>query len=200
VDQAVFFRSEKGTLVVIVMHVDDLTIVTSSITLMAEVKDKLGKALKITDMGEIHWILGFSVQHDHVRRVISLGQLFYIDSILQRYGFENLRPLSMPMDPHVHLTSAQSPQTQEEFAAMRDVPYREAVGSLMYVSLGTRPDITYAVSIISKFNQNPGRTHWNAVKCVFAYLAGTKDLRLTFGGKECELQGYSDADGSMHEE
>jgi hypothetical protein len=200
VDQAVFFRCEGDTLIVIVAHVDDLTITASSKALMEEVKTQLNKALKITDQGEIHWILGISVQRDRAHRTISLGQASYVDSILQRYGFENIRPLSMPMDPHVNLSTAQSPRTQTEFAAMRNVPYREAVGSLMYLSLGTRPDITYAVSIVSQFNQNPGPAHWNAVKRVFAYLAGTRNLRLTFGGNKQELLGYSDADGSMHEE
>jgi hypothetical protein len=70
----------------------------------------------------------------------------------------------------------------------------------MYASLGTRPDITYAVGILSQFNEKPGEVHWTAVKRVFAYLAGTRDFRLCFGGEKRELTGYSDADGSMHEE
>jgi hypothetical protein len=83
---------------------------------------------------------------------------------------------------------------------MKTKPYREAVGSLMYASLGTQPDITYAVGILSRFIQNPGLPHWHAVKRVFAYLAGTKDLWLTFGTSLMELEGYSDADGSMHKD
>ena len=83
---------------------------------------------------------------------------------------------------------------------MRDVPYREAVGSLMYASLGTRPDITYAVSILSRFSENPGRAHWDAVKRVFRYLSGTKNLKLTYGAAQFDLVGYSDADRSMHED
>ncbi|TFY52170.1 hypothetical protein EVJ58_g10162 [Rhodofomes roseus] len=95
---------------------------------------------------------------------------------------------------------AQSPQTTGEVAEMRNVPYREAVGLLMYASLGTRPDITYAVSVLARFSQNPGRAHWEAVKRVFRYLAGTKTLRLTYGAVSLDLVGYTDADGSMHED
>jgi hypothetical protein len=62
----------------------------------------------------------------------------------------------MPLDPHTILTKEQSPTTPEEFAAMRDVPYREAVGSLMYAALGTRPDIAYAVHLVARFGSNPG--------------------------------------------
>jgi len=70
----------------------------------------------------------------------------------------------------------------------------------MYASLGTRPDITYAVSILARFSQNPGRAHWEAVKRVFRYLAGTKTLKLTYGATSLDLVGYTDADGSTHED
>ena len=94
------------------------------------------------------------------------------------------------MDPHVQLSVSQSPQTAVEAAEMRNIPYREAVGSLMYASLGTRPDITYAVSILARFSQNPARTHWEAVKCIFRYLAGMKTLKLTYGAVSLDLVGY----------
>ena len=83
---------------------------------------------------------------------------------------------------------------------MKNKPYREAVGTLMYMSLGTRPDITYAVGILSKFNEKLGLVHWNTLKCVYAYLAGTQDLKLTFGAHQADLTGYADVDGSMHKD
>ena len=104
------------------------------------------------------------------------------------------------MDPAARLTSAQSPSTTEELAAMRNVPYHEAVGSLMYATLGTRPDICYAVQTVSRFNNKPGLAHWEAVKRIFRYLSGTKGLWLGYGGQVKELQGYADADGSMNED
>jgi hypothetical protein len=65
---------------------------------------------------------------------------------------------------------------------MKNFPYREAVGSLMYAAMGTRPDITFAVSIVSQFNDNPGRAHWEAVKHIDKYLHGTKNLESVYGG------------------
>ena len=67
VDQAIFYFREKDAFITIVAHVEDLTIVTSSVELMAKVKDELRKDFKITDMGEIHWILGFEVKWDRER-------------------------------------------------------------------------------------------------------------------------------------
>ena len=133
-------------------------------------------------------------------RRILLSQRSYIDSILRRYGFDDAKPVSTPMDVNVRLTSAQSPSTTEEFAKMRNIPYHEAVGSLMYASLGTRPDITFAVQTISRFSLKPGAAHWEAVRRIFRYLKGTRDLWLSYGKKVRELEGYADADGSMAED
>ena len=129
-----------------------------------------------------------------------LSQHSYINSILQHYGFDDAKPISTPMDPNVCLTSAQSPSMTEEFARMRNIPYHEAVGSLMYVSLGTCPDITFAVQSTSRFSLKPRTTHWEAVRRIFCYLKGTRDLWLTYGSKVRELEGFADADGSMGED
>ena len=90
--------------------------------------------------------------------------------------------------------------TTQEIAHMRNIPYQEAVGSLMYASLGTCPDITYAVQTVSRFSKNPGQAHWEAVKRIFRYLKGTKEFWLTYGGQQKELRGFADADGSMAED
>ncbi|PSR74294.1 hypothetical protein PHLCEN_2v9956 [Hermanssonia centrifuga] len=79
---------------------------------------------------------------------------------------------------------------------MKSKLYREVLGTLMYASVGMRPDITYVVSTLAKFSQNPGPTHWTALKCVFAYLCGTQHYTLTLGGISSPiLTGYYDSDG-----
>ena len=100
--------------------------------------------------------------------------------------------MSTPMDPNLRLTSAQSPSTTEEFAVMRNVPYHEAVGSLMYPTLGTWPDICFAIQTVSRFNSKPGLPHWEAVKRIFKYLNGTKGLWLGYRGQAKELMGLLD--------
>ena len=57
------------------------------------------------------------------------------------------------------------PQEEKDF--MQSVPYLSAVGSLMYLAIGTRPDIAYAVGLLSRFNSCPGKIHWNAIQRVF---------------------------------
>jgi hypothetical protein len=83
---------------------------------------------------------------------------------------------------------------------MRDKPYRSAVGSLMYLSVATRPDISYAVQTLSRFVDNPGVAHWEAAKRTIRYLKGTRDWWLVYGDESKELTGYADADGNMNED
>ena len=104
------------------------------------------------------------------------------------------------MDMSICLTTAHCPSTNADFTLMRDVPYREAIGSLMYATLGMRPDIAFAIQTISRFSTKPGPAHWEAVKQVFRYLKGTIKLWLSFGTKKMKLTGYTDADGSMSED
>jgi len=104
------------------------------------------------------------------------------------------------MDTSIRLTTAQSPSTTAEFVQMRDVPYHEAVGLLMYAALGTCPDVAFAVQTVSRFSTKPGSTHWEAVKRIFRYLKGMTDLWLTYGISKMDLTGYADADGSMAED
>jgi ATP-binding cassette subfamily B (MDR/TAP) protein 1 len=78
---------------------------------------------------------------------------------------------------------------------MKSVPYAPAVGSLMYVMVATRPDIAYAVGLVSRFMHNPGRPHWNVVKHIFIYLMGTQDYGIKFGPNEpLGLVGFTDSD------
>jgi len=69
----------------------------------------------------------------------------------------------------------------------------------MYLAVATRPDIAFAVSTLLRFLDNPGDTHWEAVKRIFRYIAGTQSLQLTYGGERHNLLGYTDADGATQE-
>ena len=198
-DQAVFYRccESTGVMIIVLVHVDDCTIVGKSQKLVDRFKAEIKKHVNIMDMGDLHWILGIEVHRIREEKKLLLSQKAYIKSILRCYRFEDLKPTSTPMDPASRLIMIQSPATTEEYAAMKHVPYHEAVGSLTYATLGTHPDICYTVQTVSKFNNKPGLAHWEAVERIFRYLIGTKNLWLCYGSLTKELLGYTDADGSM---
>src|ERR1700734_3160464 len=86
------------------------------------------------------------------------------------------------------LSTSMAPQSEDDVAFMKSVPYINAVGSLMYLAITSRPDIAYSVGVLARFNSNPGPLHWKAVKHLLRYCKGTMDLKLVYG------PGNSDAD------
>jgi hypothetical protein len=199
-DHGVFLKVwADGQRIILAAHVDDCAMTGSNQQLLDEFKERINRKYKITDLGPCRWLLGIKIDRDPENRTTSLSQHAYIDSIIARFNFEDAKPVSMPMDPNVSLSKGQSPSKLADVAKMRNVPYREAVGSLMYASMGTRPDITFAVSTVAQFLDNPGIAHWEAVKRIFQYLKGTRDLSLTYGEEEKDLQGWVDADGASQD-
>ena len=100
------------------------------------------------------------------------------------------------MELGLKLSKSMAPTTPDEITQMKSVPYASAVRLLMYLAVATHPDIAYAVGVLFRFTQDPGITHWKAVKHLFRYLKGTQDYNLTFSPTtSCEpFQAYSDAD------
>ena len=82
---------------------------------------------------------------------------------------------------------------------MCHIPYREAVGSLLYLAITTHPDIVFLIRILSQFMDNPGRAYWEGGKHVFRYLAGMRDWVLVYGMKVKGLEGFTDAVSVMQE-
>lgn len=83
------------------------------------------------------------------------------------------KSVATPVKQGIKLSIQQSAKTEQEFREMDVIPYASAVASLMYSMVCCRPDITYAMSLISRFMVNPGKIHWEAVKWVLKYINGT---------------------------
>ena len=113
---------------------------------------------------------------------------------LKRFKMENAKKGLLPMSHGTVLSKNQSPQTANERVQMTTVPYVSAIGSIMYAMICTRPDVSFALSVSSRYQSNPGMGHWTAVKNILKYLNRTKEMFLVFGGdEELIVKGYSDA-------
>jgi hypothetical protein len=198
-DHGVFLKKFLKDLIILAVHVDDCMVTGSSTSLVSKFKVEMDKKYKLTDMGPANWLLGIKISRDFANKTISLSQHAYIEAIITRFNFNDLKPSSIPIDPSAPLSRSQSPSKLEDIVKMKNVPYREAVGSLMYAAMGTRPDIAFATSTVAQFSDNPGWVHWEAVKRIFKYLLGTKKLELVYGGEERGLVGYVDADGASQD-
>ncbi|MCO5570927.1 hypothetical protein L7F22_024657 [Adiantum nelumboides] len=114
--------------------------------------------------------------------------------MLKRFNMERGKSTSTPLAPYVKLSKVDCPKSDTEKAEMAKVPYASACGSLMYAMFATRPDIAFAVGVVSRFMSNAGKKHWEAVKGVLRYLNGTKDMCICFGKGDLSVVGYIDAD------
>lgn len=129
---------------------------------------------------------------------IELDQLPYINEILERFGMENSMPISTPSDVNVKLSMHLGSSNEITDEELRRIPYQAAVGCLLYLTQCTRPDITFAVNDVSRYNSNFNISHWKAVKRIFRYLNGTKDLKLRYSKhvneNSHEIHGFCDSD------
>ncbi|KAL0448903.1 UNVERIFIED_CONTAM: Retrovirus-related Pol polyprotein from transposon TNT 1-94 [Sesamum latifolium] len=108
----------------------------------------------------------------------------------------NANPVDTPMDKSCVLSKELCPKTEEEKKYMAKIPYASAVGSLMYATMCTQPNLCFAVGMVSWYQSNHGPDHWVAVKRILRYLKGMSDRALCYRGGSLKLVGYSDVGGS----
>jgi len=151
----------------ILVHVDNCTISSNSLDAILIFKKAIQDHVEITDMDELHWLLGLKIKRNRENHTLGPPQRAYIESILCHHNLETSQTCIHPMETSMRLSTVQSPKTTLEITVMCDKLYCEAVSALMYAALGTRPDISYAVQCISHFSINSGIEHWDAVECIF---------------------------------
>ena len=124
-----------------------------------------------------------------------MRQTKFLQSILIKYGMQDCKPVKTPQDTGLKLTKAMCENGCKHHETMKNVPYRSAVGVLMYLMVGIRPDLAAALGALSQFAADPCPTYWQALKRVFRYLQATLTHGLRFSGSGCGImEGYSDAD------
>ena len=190
-DECVYVLRREGETVYLTLHVDDMLITGSCTKLKNIAKAEIMTEFECTDLGPVSKILGYEVHRDLTNRRTKMSQGEYIQNILTRFGMADANPVSTPLDPNVNLT-----RPDPNAKILKDIPYRELIGSLQYAATGTRPDIAFAVGLLSRFLDKPEQRHWTAAKRILRYLVGSRDLGIVFDGSVGSvcIVGFSDAD------
>ncbi|KAK8698021.1 hypothetical protein V6N13_114153 [Hibiscus sabdariffa] len=172
----------------------DILIIGNDIPTLQSIKTWLSSCFSMKDLGEAAYILGVKIYRDRSRRLLGLSQSTYIDKVLKRLSMEESKRGFLPMRHGISLSKEICPSTPQERERMSQIPYASAIGSIMYAMICTRPDLSYALSMTSRYQANPGEGHWTAVKNILKYLRRTKDVFLVYGGEEeLRIKGYTDA-------
>ena len=182
------------------IFVDDIVITGSSLAAINMFKEQLSAAYSMKDMGELRYCLGMEVTTlPNGQRKIS--QRKYVKDMLVRFGLQNAHAEPTPMDHNLKLTAQVERLSPEVWVKSQKFPYREIVGSLMYLMICTRPDICYAVTTLSRYLNCHGPMHHAAALRVLRYVKGTRKLGIIYSRKDpaaspaqSEVYGYSDSD------
>ncbi|KAK8662946.1 hypothetical protein V6N13_024832 [Hibiscus sabdariffa] len=194
-DEPCVYKKFSGSIVLfLILYVDDILIIGNDIPTLQSIKTWLSSCFSMKDLGEAAYILGVKIYRDRSRRLLGLSQSTYIDNVLKRFSMEESKRGFLPMRHGISLSKEMCPSTPQERERMSQIPYASAIGSIMYAMICTRPDLSYALSMTSRYQANPGEGHWTAVKNILKYLRRTKDVFLVYGGEEeLRIKGYTDA-------
>jgi Reverse transcriptase (RNA-dependent DNA polymerase)/Integrase core domain/GAG-pre-integrase domain len=186
-DECFYVRIQGGIIAIIALYVDDLLIACNNIGILNEIKKGLSREFEMKDMGQARMCLGFRISRNRSERKLTMSQEKYALAVLSRFGMSDANGARTPMEVSIDVDDSSELAT--------NVPYREAIGSLMYLMVGTRPDIAFAVSRMAKYVESPTILHWKAVKHIMRYIRHTSDYGLEFGGSgNVDFKCFCDSD------
>jgi transposase InsO family protein len=192
-DPGLFIKTTKAGLIYLITYVDDIIVCGADLTEVQIVKKYLSGVFEVTDLGEVAHFLGNVVVRNS--NSVRVSNPVKVKELLADYGIDNPRKVTTPMDPSFVVTemSVEAGKIGGSGKPLSEGNrYNELIGSLMYLANTTRPDLSLAVGLLSRFRSKPTTAHWSAGLRVLAYLFYTPDLGLEFCGDH-DIVGYVDS-------
>ena len=186
-DSCLFYRVTSADKLIVVIYVDDGLVAATKKSTADEFLKELKATFQITS-GDVGYFLNMLIEVRDDGSVF-IGQQKYAEDVLRRFKMEDCNKVSTPIEGYIQPGEA-------EAAESTLVPYREAVGCLMYLAVVTRPDLAFAVSYASQFLDKPKERHWKLIKRILKYLRGTASMGILYrpAVKTGEVEVFSDAD------
>lgn len=184
-EPCLYSKKCKKEQIIIAIFVDDFFIFSNSPSMTETLKKNLVTNFKIKDLGELKQCLGMRVKR-YENGSISLDQKKFVEQILIKFNMLDCKSADTPIENNLKL--------EKGVEMYKQYPYQQLMGSLMYLSVLTRPDIAFSVSYLSQFNNCYTSVHWKHAKRILKYLQKTKSYGLLFVKDDCYLEGFVDAD------
>ena len=195
-DECLFYKRAGEHFKLVAIYVDDIVIAYNNHSMFRSFKDKLKTRFKCKDLGELLKALNMGITRT-ADGGLFLSQEAYVRDLLERFKDHvpaGANSVELPADPKIRLnangsekvkryqveTTGEHESTEGAKECEGNIPYKELLGALLWLSQGTRPDITYAVSQCAKFAQKPRMAHWWALKRILRYLKGTMDYGIHY--------------------
>ncbi|SOV09427.1 uncharacterized protein UDID_18600 [Ustilago sp. UG-2017a] len=183
----IYTRGEGDNFAIVVIYVDDTLIIAPTLETVRRIKEEIGQRWRMEDGGNVSHFLGIKIARNREAKTMDLEQTSYIKQLLDEHLDKRRRKSSVP------LQDIPVPETAASMAERKEYP--QIVGKLLWLSNGTRPDISQAVGILARYMTQPSREHYNAAQKVLQYLDHTRDIHLQYGSDKQQdfLMAHSDA-------
>jgi ATP-binding cassette subfamily B (MDR/TAP) protein 1 len=155
-ESCIYKKMSGSSISFLVLYVDDILVIVNDVQMLNSVKEYLNSQFSMKDMGKVAYVLGIKIYRDRSRHLLVLTQSNYLDKVLKRFRMENSKKGNLPIMKGVSLSVTQCPATEKEKSVMSGIPYASTIGSIMYAMLSTRPDVALALSLMSRYQSNPG--------------------------------------------
>lgn len=194
-DKGVFYKIDNDGYIISAIATDDFTIIADPDKSVDLLKQQIHKHFEIMDLRHINWLLGVKITQNLERsHNLSLSQQSYIEQILTCFGLEESRTATTPLEPGIDLTPDSPSVSSTLLTPSEKTKYCEMIGSLMYASVMTCSDITFAVSSLSQYLETP----FEGCHLCFSLLIGHESIQLVLGGSQCRITSHSDAYWASH--
>jgi hypothetical protein len=171
IDNSIFIHTNKP--IVLATHVDDILVFAKDLELVNSLyKDLTSTKLEVSNLGEIKEFLGVEIIRDRSKKSLTITQRSFINKILNKYNKANNKPKTLPLPIGVKLS-----KNLEESSTTKE-RYQQEIGSLIYLTIFTRPDLVYSVNYLARFMSNPSIEHYNYLDKIWCYILKTKDYGL----------------------
>ena len=163
-DGCIYMKTEKQEdsqmdLLILFLWVGDILLFSSNMSMMSEEKKRLNKRFVVIDQREVHYVLGMLVKRNRHKRTMTINQENFLKGILKRYGMQDCKPVSTPLEARRKFQKLSEEETPVEVKK-----YQQMIGSLTYIATANRPYLAAAVNTLSKFMAKPGKEYMKGVK------------------------------------
>lgn len=187
-DYCLFTFVYQGIRCYLLLYVDDIIVACNDGNFLKYIKSKLCETFKMKILINVNNFLGINIIKNLENKTIAIDQISAIKNLLKKFNVEECKTYKTPIEKNLNL------ERNTNIMNKTKLPYKELLGSLMYIMMATRPDICYCVSYFGRFQDWATDQHFNHLLRVLKYLKSTIDLKLIFGSSNEGLIGYSDAD------
>lgn len=188
-EPCVYVKVDHDDMFIVAVYVDDIILACRVASRINYVKSCLMEQYKMTDFGKLEYFLGVKISQFETGKMF-LSQESYAQRLINKFGLSDANSVKTPIESNLRLT-----EVGDKSELCDPVLYQSVVGSLLYLSTKTRPDIAYAISKAARYCSKPTKEHWSVVKRIIRYIKGTLNYGLLYTKSESAVcVGYSDSD------